>query len=72
MSLFEFAKSCFNLALLVGRKFVAKILQTFLCLENHSIGLINLVDALLLLSISSSIGTCFIFHALYFSITQTA
>ena len=64
VSVLEFAQCSLDLRLEVGRQLVASLLHGFLGLEDESVGLIELVDALLLLGVGSCIGSSLVLHAL--------
>ena len=72
VSCFQVFESLLYRGFLVGRQLVAKLLELFLGLEYHAIGLIELVHALLLLLVSLGIGLSLSLHALDFLIAQAA
>ncbi len=71
VSFFQFIESSFDWTFFVGRNLIANLFQLFLCLENHCIGLVQLVHTLFFFSVGFGMCSSFFFHALDFFFGQT-
>ena len=69
--LLELVLGLFDGCLLVSRDLVAVLLEVLLCLEAHTVGIVDLVDTLLLSLVSSLVSLSLIPHPLDLSVRKS-
>ena len=67
----QLVQRCLDRRLLVGWYLVAKLLELLLCLEDHGVSLVELVNSLTLLLVGLGVSLCLCLHLLYLVVAKT-